>query len=54
MKGNELDLWRASLTTWNFITVQSNSAESKALTNIAQFLQTSIKWTLGKVPKVSA
>ena len=24
MKGNELELWIASLTTWNFITVQSN------------------------------
>ena len=24
MKGNELELWIASLTTWDLITVQSN------------------------------
>ena len=24
MKGNELELWIASLTTFNFITIQSN------------------------------
>ena len=24
MKGSELELWIASLATWNFITVQSN------------------------------
>ena len=24
MKGNELEVWIASLTTWNFITIQSN------------------------------
>ena len=24
MKGNQLELWMASLTTYNFITVQSN------------------------------
>ena len=39
MKGNELELWKASLLTkCNFIKVQSNRL-MLSVTNIAQFLQ---------------
>ena len=59
VKGIKLELWIASLTPWNFITVQRSHGRLIA-TNITQFLQTSIrrtpaiKQTLGKVLKVSA
>ena len=56
MKGNELELWTASLTTCNFITVQRNRrmliVNKHCATSIKQ--TSSIKRTLGKVPKVSA
>ena len=53
MKGNELELWVAYLTTGNFITVQSNRLMLIVNKHCAIFT-TSIKRTLGKVPKVSA
>ena len=59
MKGNELELWIASLTTCNFFTVQSNREMLIVNKHCAIFKTSikrtpSIKQTLGKVPKVSA
>ena len=53
MKGVELELWIASLTTCNFITVQSNRSMLIRNKHYTIFT-TSIKRTLRKVPKVSA
>ena len=53
MKGDELELWIASLTTCNFITVQSNRSMLIVKKHYTIFT-TSIKRTLRKVPKVSA
>ena len=39
MKGNELELWIASLTICNFIMVNRVTIECWSLTNIVQFLQ---------------
>ena len=56
MKGNELELWITSLTTWNFIIVQSNRWMLIVNKHCAIFTN-SIKWTpsikrtLGKVPR---
>ena len=52
MKGNEFELWIASLTTCNFIKVQSNRWMLIINKHCAIF--TCIKRTLGKVAKVSA
>ena len=58
MKGNELELWIASLTTCNCIIMQSNRGMLIVNKHCAIFT-TSIKWVppikrkLGKVPKVS-
>ena len=51
MKGNELELWIASLTTCNFITVQSNRWMLIVNKHCAIFTTSIIKRTLGKVPK---
>ena len=53
MKGNELELWIASLTTWNVITVQSNRG-MLIVNKYCAIFTTLIKRTLRKVPKVSA
>ena len=50
MKGNELELWITSLTTCNFIIVQSNRWMLIVNKHCAIFTN-SIKWTLGKVPR---
>ena len=59
MKGNELELWMASLTTCIFITGQINRLMLIVSKHCAIFTTSikrtpSIKRTLGKVPKVYA
>ena len=59
MKGNELELWTAYLTTGNFITVQGNRLTLIVNKHCAIFTPSiertpSIKQTFGKVAKVSA
>ena len=59
MKGNELELWIASLTTCHFITEQSNRQMLIVNIHCAIFASSikptpSFKQTLGKVLKVSA
>ena len=57
MKGNELELWIASLTTCNFFIVQSKRLmliinEHCTIFKTSNKRTPSIKWPLEKVPKV--
>ena len=59
MKGNELELWIAFLTTCNFFIVQSKRLmliinEHCTICKTSYRWTPSIKWPLEKVPKVPA